>query len=52
MPLDDAADDLAVDEQRVDDRARVVDRGVAADPQRAGRALDLDDRGVARPSDT
>ena len=34
------------DEQRVDDRARVVDRREAEDPQDAGRALDLDDRRV------
>jgi hypothetical protein len=32
-----------VDEQRVDHGARIVDRGVPQDPQRAGPAVDLDD---------
>ena len=45
-PLDRAADDLALGQQRVDDPARVVDRDEPQHAHAPGRALDLDDRRV------
>ena len=44
--LRDAAVHLAVDDQRVDDRADVVDRDVADEPRVARLRVDLDDRRV------
>ena len=47
MPGRDAAVLLALDEQRVEDRAAVVDRDVAHDPHLAGVEVDLDGGDVA-----
>ena len=48
--LNDAAEHLALGQQRVDDRACIINGGQPSDGQRAGGAVDLDHRRVrARP---
>ena len=46
-PLDDAAMELAVDQQRVDHVPDIVDRGIAHEVDRAGLLVDLDLADVA-----
>src|SRR5207253_1747340 len=45
-PLRDGAVDLALDDQRVDDGAAVLDEGVASEPDARRLAIDLDDGDV------